>query len=150
MTTTGRRSPWRISPRPPPCHLQCVSLQLSFADNARRAQSRDARSAFRSDPRTSSGKDKYMWTADNRRERRTSQRPGRGVILFALGLSGLFYVELGLVVRAPDSTAANYFALANDLAPVLREEKHDTSAKGSDAPDKRTLIPASSLAVRAQ
>jgi hypothetical protein len=74
----------------------------------------------------------YMWTAVNRRERRTSQRPWRGVILFALGLFfGLSYVELGLIVRVPDSMAAEYFALANDLAPVLREEMHDTSAKGS-------------------
>ena len=91
------------------------------------------------------------WTAANRRERRTGQRPGRGVILFALGLFfGLSYVELGLIVRVPDSMAAEYFALANDLAPVLREENHDTSAKGPDGPDKRTLIPASSSAVRAQ
>jgi hypothetical protein len=66
------------------------------------------------------------------------------VIPLALGLFlGLSYVELGLIVRVPDSTAANYFALANDLAPVLREEMHDTSAKGSDAPDRQTLIPAS-------
>ena len=86
----------------------------------------------------------HMWTAANRRERRTRQRPGRGVIPFALGLIfGLSYVELGLIVRLPDSTAANYFALANDLAPVLGEEMHDTSAKGSDAPDRQTLIPAS-------
>jgi hypothetical protein len=66
------------------------------------------------------------------------------VIPFALGLIlGLSYVELALIVRVPDSTAANYFALANDLAPVLGEEMHDTSAKGSDAPDRQTLIPAS-------
>ena len=86
----------------------------------------------------------HLRTAANRRERRTRQRPGRGVIPFALGLIfGLSYVELGLIVRFPDSTAANYFALANDLAPVLGEEMHDTSAKGSDAPDRQTLIPAS-------
>jgi hypothetical protein len=86
----------------------------------------------------------YMWTAANRRERRTSQRPGRGVIPFALVLVfGLSYGELGLIVRVPDSTAATYFALANDLAPVLREEMHDTSATGSDAPDRQTLMPAS-------
>ena len=90
-------------------------------------------------------------TAANRRESRTGRRPGRRVILFALGLFfGLSYVELGLIVRLPDSTAANYFALANDLAPVLGEEMHDTSAKGPDAPDRHTLIPASSSAVRAQ
>ena len=47
------------------------------------------------------------------------------MILFALGLFfGLSYVELGLFVRVPDSMAAEYFALANDLAPVLREEMH--------------------------
>ena len=93
----------------------------------------------------------HMWTAANRRERRTRQRPGRGVILFALGLFfGLSYVELGLIVRVPDSMAAEYFALANDLAPVLREEMHGTSAKGSDAPDRQTSIPARSSAVRAQ
>jgi hypothetical protein len=75
----------------------------------------------------------------------------RRVILFALALFfGLSYVELGLIVRVPDSMAAEYFALANDLAPVLREEIHDPSAKGPDGPDKRTLIPASSSAVRAQ
>ena len=92
-----------------------------------------------------------MCTAANRRERRTSQRPWRGVILFALALFfGLSYVELGLIMHVPDSMAAEYFALANDLAPVLREEIHDTSAKGPDEPDKRTLIPASSSAVRAQ
>jgi hypothetical protein len=86
----------------------------------------------------------HMRTAANRRERRTRQRPGRGVIPFALGLIfGLSYVELGLIVRVPDSTAANYFALANDLAPVFLEEMHDTSAKGPDAPDRHTLIPAS-------
>ena len=74
----------------------------------------------------------YTWTAANRRDRRTSQRPWRRVILFALGLFfGLSYVELGLIVRVPDSMAAEYFALANDLAPVLREEMHDTAAKGS-------------------
>jgi len=84
-----------------------------------------------------------MWTAANRRERRTSQRPGRGAILFALAFFGLSYVELGLIVRVPDSMAAEYFALANDLAPVLRDEMYDTSAKGSDAPDRQTLIPAS-------
>lgn len=93
----------------------------------------------------------HMWTAVNRRKRRTRQRPGRRAILFALGLFFvLSYVELGLIVRVPDSTAANYFALANDLAPVLREEVHGTSAKGSDAPDRHTLIPASSSTVRAQ
>jgi hypothetical protein len=93
----------------------------------------------------------HMWTAVNRREMRTSQRPWRGVILLALALFfGLSYVELGLILRVPDSMAAEYFALTNDLAPVLREEVHDTSAKSSDAPDKRTLIPASSSAVRAQ
>ena len=91
-----------------------------------------------------------MWTAANRRERQTGQRPGRGVILFALGLFVLSYVELGLVMRVPDSMAAEYFALANDLAPVLREGIHDTSAKGPDGPDKRSLIPASSSAMRAQ
>jgi hypothetical protein len=86
----------------------------------------------------------HMWTAANRHERRNRQRPGRGVIPFALGLIfGLSYVELGLIVQVPDSTAANYFALANDLAPVFLEEMHDTSAKGSDAPDRHTLIPAS-------
>ena len=93
----------------------------------------------------------HSWAAANRRERRTRQRPGRRVIAFALGLFfGLSYVELGLIVRVPDSTAANYFALANDLAPVLREEVHGTSAKGSDAPDRQTSIPARSSAVRAQ
>lgn len=93
----------------------------------------------------------YRWTAVNRHERRTSQRPWRGVILFALALFfGLSYVELGLIMHVPDSMAAEYFALSNDLAPVLREENHDTSAKGPDGPDKRTLIPASSSAVRAQ
>ena len=93
----------------------------------------------------------HMWTAANRRERRTRQRPGRRVILFALGLFfGLAYVELGLIVRVPDSMAAEYFALANDLAPVLREEMHGTSPKGSDAPDRQTSIPARSSAVRAQ
>ena len=93
----------------------------------------------------------YMWTAINRREKGTSQRPWRGVILFALALFfGLSYVELGLIMHVPDSMAAEYFALANDLAPVLREEILDTSPKGSDEPDKRTLIPASSSAVRAQ
>jgi hypothetical protein len=92
-----------------------------------------------------------MWTAINRHERRTSQRPWRGVILFALALFfGLSYVELGLIMHVPDSMAAEYFALSNDLAPVLREENHDTSAKGPDGPDKRTLIPASSSAVRTQ
>jgi hypothetical protein len=93
----------------------------------------------------------HLRTAANRRERRTRQRPGRGVILFALGLFfGLSYVELGLIVRVPDSMAAEYFALANDLAPVLREEVHGTSAKGSAAPDRQTSIPARSSAVRAQ
>ena len=91
------------------------------------------------------------WTAVNRREMRTSQRPWHGVILLALALFfGLSYVELGLILRVPDSMAAEYFALTNDLAPVLREEVHDRSAKSSDAPDKRTSIPASSSAVRAQ
>jgi hypothetical protein len=86
----------------------------------------------------------HMWTAVNRRERRTRQRPGPGVIPFALGvIFALSYIELGLIVRVPDSAAANYFALANDLAPVFLEEMHDTSAKGSDAPDRHTLIPAS-------
>ena len=93
----------------------------------------------------------YMWAAVNRREERARQRPGRRAILFALGLFfALSYVELGLIARVPDSMAAEYFALANDLAPVLREEVHGTSAKGSDAPDRHTLIPASSSAVRAQ
>jgi len=92
-----------------------------------------------------------MCTVANRPERRTSQRPWRGVILFALGLFfGLSYIELGLILRVPDSMAAEYFALANDLAPVLREEIHDTSAKGPDGPYRRTLIPASSSAARAQ
>src|ERR1700680_1044246 len=100
----------------------------------------------------------HLRTAANRPERRTRQRPGRGVILFALALFfGLSYVELGLIVRVPDSMAAEYFALASDLAPVLHEEvpdtpakSSDTPAKSSDAPDKRTLIPASSSVVRAQ
>lgn len=93
----------------------------------------------------------YTWTAANRHERRTSQRQGRRVILSALGLFfGLSYVELGVILRVPGTPAADYFALANDLAPVLREEMPDTSAKGSDAPDRHTSIPASSSAVRAQ
>src|ERR1700676_5550428 len=61
----------------------------------------------------------HSWAAANRRERRTRQRPGRGVIPFALGLIlGLSYVELALIVRVPASPAANYYALVNDLAPV--------------------------------
>jgi hypothetical protein len=93
----------------------------------------------------------HMWAAVNRRERRARQRPGRRVILFALGLFfALSYVELVLIVRVPDSMAAEYFALANDLAPVLREEVHGTSAKGSEAPDRHTLIPVNSSTVRAQ
>ena len=93
----------------------------------------------------------YMWAAVNRREERARQRPGRRAILFALGLFfALSYVELGLIARVPDSMAAEYFALANDLAPVLREEVHGTSAKGSEAPDRHTLIPAGSSTVRAQ
>jgi len=93
----------------------------------------------------------YMCTAVGRRERRSSQRPVRRAILFALALFfGLSYIELGLILRVPDSMAAEYFALANDLAPVLRDEIHDTSAKGSDAPDKHTLIPASSAAPSTQ
>ncbi|HWZ73784.1 MAG TPA: hypothetical protein VN326_20185 [Casimicrobiaceae bacterium] len=92
-----------------------------------------------------------MWTANDRRERQTGQKPWRGVILFALALFfALSYVELGLIVRVPDSMAAEYFALANDLAPVLHEEVHDTPAKSSDTPDRRTLIPAGSSAARAQ
>jgi hypothetical protein len=143
MPTTGRRAPRRISRRPPPCHLQCVPLQLSFANNARRAQSRGARSAFTPILGHHREQTMHMWTAANRRERRTRQRPARGVIPFALGLIfGLSYVELGLIVHLPDSTAADYFALANGLAPVFLEEMHDTSAKGSDAPDRHTLIPA--------
>jgi hypothetical protein len=93
----------------------------------------------------------HRWTAANRRERRARQGAARRAILFALGLFfALSYVELGLIVRVPDSMAAEYFASANDLAPVVREEVHGTSAKGSDAPDRHTLIPASSSAVRAQ
>jgi hypothetical protein len=93
----------------------------------------------------------HMWTAANRRERPARQRPGRRAILFALGLFfALSYVELGLIVRVPDSMAAEYFALANDLAPVLREEVHGTSAKGTETPDRHVLIPANSSTVRAQ
>jgi hypothetical protein len=72
------------------------------------------------------------------------------VILFALGVIALSYIELGLVARAPESTAADYVALASDLTRVFREGMHDTSAKDSDARDKRSLIPASSSTARAQ
>jgi hypothetical protein len=86
----------------------------------------------------------HLRTAVNQRQRRTRQRSGRGVIPLALGLIfGLSYVELGLMVRVPDSTAADYFALANDLAPVFLEEMRNTSAKASDALDRPALIPAS-------
>jgi hypothetical protein len=73
--------------------------------------------------------------------------PWRGVVVFVLGVIGLSYVELRLIVRLPNSTAAQYFALTSDLMPVLREEVHETSAKGPAAPEKRRLIPATSLTV---
>ena len=75
--------------------------------------------------------------------------PWRGVVVFVLGVIGLSYVELRLIVRLPNSTAAQYFALTSNLTPVLREEVHETSAKGTAAPEKRALIPATSLAVPA-
>jgi hypothetical protein len=59
----------------------------------------------------------------------------RSVILFALGGIALFYVELWLVARLPNSTVADYVALANDLTPVLREGMRD--GEGFQAADKR-------------
>jgi hypothetical protein len=90
-----------------------------------------------------------MPTTTNCREKRTRRTPWRGVILFALGVIGLSYVELAVFVRIPNSKGADYFALASDLTPVLCERMHDTSAKGFDSPDKRSLISAASSAGRA-
>src|ERR1700692_2519164 len=86
MTATGRGAPERMSPRPPPCHLQSVSLQLSFANNARRAQSRGARSAFHSDPWTSPGTDNaYVDCSQSTRE--TDQaKPGTPRDPFRFGI----------------------------------------------------------------
>ena len=83
-----------------------------------------------------------MPTAANCREKRTRRTPWRGVTLFALGVIVLSYVELGLFVRIPNSKGADYFALASDLTPVLCERMQDASARGSDSPDKRSLISA--------
>jgi hypothetical protein len=84
-----------------------------------------------------------MPTAANCWEKRTRRTPWRGVTLFALGVIGLCYVELGLFVRIPNSKGADYFALASDLTPVLCELTHDASASGSDSPE-RSLISATS------
>jgi len=69
------------------------------------------------------------------------------VILFAVGIIALSYLELGLVVRVPDSTAADYIGLANDLTPILRA---GASPKGSDALDPRIVISVTSSAAPAQ
>ena len=87
-----------------------------------------------------------MPTAANCWKKRTRRTPWRGVTLFALGVIGLSYVELGLFVRIPNSKGADYFALASDLTPVLCERMHDASARGSESPDKRSLISATSSA----
>ena len=86
----------------------------------------------------------YIRTAADRRERRTRRKPWHGVILFALGVIALSNIEFGLVMHAHDSTAGDDFALASDLAPVLREGIRDASANGSDALDKRSVIPVTS------
>jgi hypothetical protein len=87
-----------------------------------------------------------MPTAANCWGKRIRRTPWRGVTLFALGVIGLSYVELGLFVRIPHSKRADHFALASDLTPVLCERMHDASAKGSDSPDKRSLISVTSSA----
>jgi hypothetical protein len=92
----------------------------------------------------------HAWTLGNRHDRRTARSPLRGGILFALGVITLSYIELGLVARAPESTAGDYVALASDLTRVLPEGMHDTSAKGSDAREGRGVIPASSSTARVQ
>ena len=91
----------------------------------------------------------HISTKTNCRAKRPHRSPWRGAILFALGVIVLSWVELGLVERVPNSTAANYFALATDLKPVLRKEMNEVAARRSNAPDRRGLIPAASPAVRA-
>jgi len=81
-----------------------------------------------------------MWTATRSHDKQADRKLWGGAILFAAGVIALSYVELELVVRAPESMAADYVALASDLAPVLREGTHDASAKGSDALDKPSMI----------
>ena len=89
-------------------------------------------------------------TTPQRCERETDDhRPWGGVILIVLGVIALSYLELELVARVPDSTAADDFALASDLLSVLDEEAQHMAVTRSDARDPQSLIPGASVAASA-
>ena len=85
----------------------------------------------------------YTSTTEHRREAMSSRSLLCSMILFALALIGLYYGALRLGVRVPYSIAAEYFALASDLTPVLHQGVHD--AARSTGADKRSLVDAGSL-----
>src|SRR5208282_4160402 len=55
----------------------------------------------------------------------------RGVILLALGVSGLSSSEVWLLERFPNSTGADYVSLASGLTLALGQGMRVTSAKSS-------------------
>jgi hypothetical protein len=70
-------------------------------------------------------------TADKGSAGRTGQSAWRGVILFALGITGLSSSEVWLLERTPSSTGANYVSLADGLTLALGQGMCVTSAKSS-------------------
>ena len=61
-----------------------------------------------------------MLTRDKGSARRTGQNVWRGVILFALGVTGLSSSEVWLLDRLPNSTGADYVSLASGLTLAMR------------------------------
>jgi hypothetical protein len=72
-----------------------------------------------------------MLTGDKGSGRRTGQSRWRGVILFALGVTGLSSSEVWLLARLPNSTGADYVSLVSDLTLALGQGMRVTSAKFS-------------------
>jgi hypothetical protein len=73
----------------------------------------------------------FMLTGDKQSERWTCWSPWRGVILFALGVTGLSSSEVWLLARLPNSTGADYVSLVSGLTLALGQGMRVTSAKFS-------------------
>src|SRR5271170_4027450 len=77
------------------------------------------------------GKAMGMLTRDKVSAGQIHQKVWRGVILFALGVTGLSSSEVWLLERFPNSTGADYVSLAGGLTLAFGEGIRVTSAKPS-------------------
>jgi hypothetical protein len=72
-----------------------------------------------------------VFTGDKGSGGRTGQSPWRGVIVFALGVTGLSSSEVWLLARLPNSTGADYASLVSGPTLALGQGMRLTSAKFS-------------------